>query len=142
LNHAGTSFPLCGLSGVEFRAKTTSVGKQGFFRTYRQRTLVGITLMAAQAFFYNVAGMLIAAPSAFAAEVTSDRLLNADREPQNWLMNHRTGETANANLVAGSNLAICRREVEAEQFWPLAGPDIHRMRTTVKSRMASASMKR
>jgi alcohol dehydrogenase (cytochrome c) len=34
--------------------------------------------------------MLIAAPSAFAAEVTSDRLLNADREPQNWLMNHRT----------------------------------------------------
>jgi alcohol dehydrogenase (cytochrome c) len=37
-----------------------------------------------------LAGMLIAAPSAFAAEVTSDRLLNADREPQNWLMNHRT----------------------------------------------------
>jgi hypothetical protein len=71
------------------------------------------------------AGMLIAASSAFAAEVTSDRLLNADREPQNWLMNHRTGERANANLVAGSNLAICRREVEPEQFWPLAGPDIH-----------------
>jgi alcohol dehydrogenase (cytochrome c) len=37
-----------------------------------------------------LAGVLIAAPSAFAAEVTSDRLLNADREPQNWLMNHRT----------------------------------------------------
>ena len=37
-----------------------------------------------------LAGMLIAAPSAFAAEVTSDRLINADREPQNWLMNHRT----------------------------------------------------
>jgi alcohol dehydrogenase (cytochrome c) len=37
-----------------------------------------------------LAGMLISAPSAFAAEVTSDRLLNADREPQNWLMNHRT----------------------------------------------------
>jgi alcohol dehydrogenase (cytochrome c) len=27
---------------------------------------------------------------AFAAEVTPDRLLNPDREPQNWLMNHRT----------------------------------------------------
>src|SRR3977135_2349917 len=27
---------------------------------------------------------------AMAAEVTSDRLINADREPQNWLMNHRT----------------------------------------------------
>jgi hypothetical protein len=27
---------------------------------------------------------------AFAAEVTPERLINADREPQNWLMNHRT----------------------------------------------------
>jgi alcohol dehydrogenase (cytochrome c) len=27
---------------------------------------------------------------ALAADVTPDRLLNADREPQNWLMNHRT----------------------------------------------------
>ncbi len=32
---------------------------------------------------------LIAAP-ALAAEVTSERLINADKEPQNWLMNHRT----------------------------------------------------
>ena len=27
---------------------------------------------------------------AMAADVTPDRLVNADREPQNWLMNHRT----------------------------------------------------
>src|SRR5215470_3916235 len=27
---------------------------------------------------------------AVAADVTADRLINADREPQNWLMNHRT----------------------------------------------------
>ena len=27
---------------------------------------------------------------ALAAEVTSERLINADKEPQNWLMNHRT----------------------------------------------------
>ena len=27
---------------------------------------------------------------AIAAEVTPDRLINADKEPQNWLMNHRT----------------------------------------------------
>jgi alcohol dehydrogenase (cytochrome c) len=33
--------------------------------------------------------MLIAAP-ALAAEVTPERLLNPDKEPQNWLMNHRT----------------------------------------------------
>ena len=31
-----------------------------------------------------------AAGSAVAADVTADRLINADREPQNWLMNHRT----------------------------------------------------
>ena len=37
-----------------------------------------------------VAGVAIAASPAFAAEVTSERLVNADREPQNWLMNHRT----------------------------------------------------
>jgi alcohol dehydrogenase (cytochrome c) len=33
--------------------------------------------------------MLAAAP-AIAADVTPERLINADREPQNWLMNHRT----------------------------------------------------
>ena len=35
------------------------------------------------------ASMLIAAP-ALAAEVTPERLLNPEKEPQNWLMNHRT----------------------------------------------------
>ena len=34
--------------------------------------------------------MLAAAWPALAANVTPDRLVNADREPQNWLMNHRT----------------------------------------------------
>jgi alcohol dehydrogenase (cytochrome c) len=37
-----------------------------------------------------LAGVLIAASPALAAEVTPERLVNADREPQNWLMNHRT----------------------------------------------------
>src|SRR5256712_6813318 len=36
-----------------------------------------------------LAASMLASP-AFAADVTSDRLLNPDREPQNWLMNHRT----------------------------------------------------
>jgi len=36
-----------------------------------------------------LAGSMLAAP-AFAADVTPDRLANANREPQNWLMNHRT----------------------------------------------------
>jgi alcohol dehydrogenase (cytochrome c) len=33
---------------------------------------------------------LLAASPALAADVTPERLLNPDREPQNWLMNHRT----------------------------------------------------
>src|SRR5579871_4601353 len=35
------------------------------------------------------ATVLVAGPVA-AAEVTPERLVNADKEPQNWLMNHRT----------------------------------------------------
>src|SRR4051812_20175644 len=34
--------------------------------------------------------VIAAALPARAADVTSERLLNPDREPQNWLMNHRT----------------------------------------------------
>src|SRR5262249_11772147 len=37
-----------------------------------------------------LASVTIAASPALAAEVTPERLINADREPQNWLMNHRT----------------------------------------------------
>src|SRR5215475_4546542 len=37
-----------------------------------------------------VSAALPMAWSAFAADVTPERLLNPDREPQNWLMNHRT----------------------------------------------------
>src|SRR5499427_376988 len=36
-----------------------------------------------------LAASILASP-AFAADVTPERLLNPDREPQNWLMNHRT----------------------------------------------------
>jgi alcohol dehydrogenase (cytochrome c) len=34
--------------------------------------------------------VLLAGTSALAADVTPERLLNADKEPHNWLMNHRT----------------------------------------------------
>jgi alcohol dehydrogenase (cytochrome c) len=37
-----------------------------------------------------LAGAVMLAAPALAADVTPDRLVNADREPQNWLMNHRT----------------------------------------------------
>ncbi len=36
-----------------------------------------------------LAATMLASP-ALAADVTPERLLNPDREPQNWLMNHRT----------------------------------------------------
>src|SRR5580704_9025554 len=34
--------------------------------------------------------MLTTAGAAISAEVTAERLIHADKEPQNWLMNHRT----------------------------------------------------
>jgi alcohol dehydrogenase (cytochrome c) len=39
---------------------------------------------------FVLTGLTIAAAPVLAAEVTPERLINADREPQNWLMNHRT----------------------------------------------------
>src|SRR6266446_3462248 len=35
-------------------------------------------------------GAMLAAGPALAADVTPERLINADKEPHNWLMNHRT----------------------------------------------------
>jgi alcohol dehydrogenase (cytochrome c) len=49
----------------------------------RSRKLHTLTLLL-------VAGTALTAPLALAADVTPERLLNADKEPQNWLMNHRT----------------------------------------------------
>ena len=40
--------------------------------------------------FALAAGTALIATPAFTADVTPDRLVDADREPQNWLMNHRT----------------------------------------------------
>src|SRR5258707_11839977 len=37
-----------------------------------------------------LAGTVVMAMPVLAAEVTPERLVNADKEPQNWLMNHRT----------------------------------------------------
>jgi alcohol dehydrogenase (cytochrome c) len=34
--------------------------------------------------------VMLAASPALAAEVTPERLANPDKEPQNWLMNHRS----------------------------------------------------
>ena len=49
--------------------------------------------------------VLAMAGSAMAAEVTSERLLNPDKEPQNWLMNHRTYDGQRFSPLAGINKA-------------------------------------
>ena len=37
-----------------------------------------------------LAGSMLAAWPVLAADVTPERLTNPDKEPQNWLMNHRS----------------------------------------------------
>ena len=39
---------------------------------------------------FVLAATMLSGATAFAAEVTFERLVNADKEPHNWLMNHRT----------------------------------------------------
>src|SRR5215470_6287093 len=50
-----------------------------------------------------LAGMLTAASPALAADVTPERLINADKEPQNWLMNHRTYDAHRYSPLARIN---------------------------------------
>src|SRR5207244_2779653 len=60
-----------------------------------------------------LATSILAALPALAAEVTPDQLANPDKEPQNWLMNHRTYDgqrysplaRINKNNVTGLKLA-------------------------------------
>jgi alcohol dehydrogenase (cytochrome c) len=49
-------------------------------------------------------GTLLAS-TAIAAEVTADRLVNADKEPGNWLMNHRTYDAQRHSPLEGINKA-------------------------------------
>src|SRR5580693_6018128 len=50
-----------------------------------------------------LAGAMMAAWPAMAAEVTPERLANADKEPQNWLMNHRTYDSQRFSPLARIN---------------------------------------
>src|SRR5215468_8638867 len=57
-----------------------------------------------RAFLLAGSVMLPVAP-AVAADVTPDRLVNADHEPQNWLMNHRTYDAQRYSPLQGINKA-------------------------------------
>src|SRR5262245_38689409 len=48
------------------------------------------------------AAVIVAWP-AVAADVTSERLINADQEPHNWLMNHRTYDAQRYSPLAKIN---------------------------------------
>jgi alcohol dehydrogenase (cytochrome c) len=53
--------------------------------------------------FAGVIGFCAIAGSAMAAEATAQRLLNPNKEPQNWLMNHRTYDGQRFSPLAGIN---------------------------------------
>jgi alcohol dehydrogenase (cytochrome c) len=52
-----------------------------------------------------LAGSVLAASPVLAAEVTPQRLLNPDKEPQNWLMNHRSYDGQRFSPLARINKA-------------------------------------
>src|SRR5271168_4604938 len=73
-------FPVAQCCG-EFERRQFDIGRRRTMHTRRvslRRLLAGSAVFAAFG------------TSAFAAEVTPERLVNADKEPGNWLMNHRT----------------------------------------------------
>ncbi len=66
-----------------------------------------------------LAATLLASP-AIAADVTPDRLLHPDREPQNWLMNHRTYDGQRFSPLARINRDNVRN-LKLAYAVPLAG---------------------
>src|SRR6516165_5240918 len=62
---------------------------------------------------------LLASP-AYAADVTPDRLGNPDREPQNWLMNHRTYDGQRFSPLARINKDNVK-QLKLAYAVPLAG---------------------
>jgi alcohol dehydrogenase (cytochrome c) len=64
--------------------------------------------------------MLVAAVPALAAEVTPQRLLNPDKEPQNWLMNHRSYDGQRFSPLARINKGNVK-ELRLAYAVPLGG---------------------
>src|SRR5215475_5278730 len=65
------------------------------------------------------AASMLASP-AFAADVTPERLLNPDKEPQNWLMNHRTYDGQRFSPLTRINKANVK-DLKLAYAVPLAG---------------------
>src|SRR5271169_5392764 len=67
-----------------------------------------------------LAASTLAASPVLAADVTSDRLLNPDKEPQNWLMNHRTYDGQRFSPLARINTSNVKG-LKVAYAVPLAG---------------------
>jgi alcohol dehydrogenase (cytochrome c) len=67
-----------------------------------------------------LAGNMLAASPVLAADVTPERLLNPDMEPQNWLMNHRTYDGQRFSPLARSNKDNIKK-LKLAYAVPLAG---------------------
>src|SRR6516164_6384512 len=90
--YAGYELPKEVPKPLNLTAAAVPTGRQwkpNSYASIRARERTGEELMNRRTTFVLV-GVTIAALPALAAEVTPERLINADREPQNWLMNHRT----------------------------------------------------
>ncbi len=67
-----------------------------------------------------LAGSILAAWPVLAADVTPERLLNPDKEPQNWLMNHRTYDGQRFSPLARINTGNVKG-LKVAYAVPLAG---------------------
>jgi alcohol dehydrogenase (cytochrome c) len=67
-----------------------------------------------------LAGSVLTTSAAFAADVTPERLLNPDREPQNWLMNHRSYDGQRFSPLARINKANVK-DLKLAYAVPLGG---------------------
>ena len=76
----------------------------------------------------------------WAADVTADRLINADQEPQNWLMNHRTYDGQRFSPLARINRGNVKN-LKLAYAVPLGGTARQRIRWRRRhwSRMASST---
>ena len=75
-------------------------------RTYRRTSFRNALLASA----------LLAAP-ALAADVTPQRLLDADKEPHNWLTNHRAYDGQRYSPLARINRENARPDSLIVRFW-------------------------
>ena len=84
-----------------------------------------------------LAGSMLAAWPVLAADVTPERLLNPDKEPQNWLMNHRTYDGQRFSPLARINKGNVKglKLAYAVPLGGAAGNEVHRSDAAGRGRL-------